>query len=114
MSSENNPLPAAVDRMREDALERVRDTWEDIAHLSKLPLKVINRGYSPADRYRTKFEFTRQLFSRAEAVTSFAVRVGLITPVQALQVPREFFETHPEFTTGRWGPRAGQDRSNDR
>lgn len=98
------PTPRSFDDLRADALEEVREMYEDVARLRKLKLETINRVHHPSTRYRSMDEFTREQFARATAVSSFAVRLGLVTPLEARQIDLDFSDAHPEFAAEGWGP----------
>lgn len=85
-----------VDPTSRAAVDLVREGYEDIVHLGKLDLTIINRVRHPAEQYCSAGEFVRELWARAGAVSSFAVRAGLISGDQALQVIKDFLADHPD------------------
>ncbi len=93
VSPRNRTSPAAGPL---NAVERVRETYEDIVYLSRLSLERINRHQHPAERYCSTQEYIRELWARANAVSSFAVRTGLISSEQALQIILDFQDEHPD------------------
>jgi hypothetical protein len=95
--NEKRKMPRSREAIRRAALGRVREEYENIAHMSRLSLDQINRAEPVSRHYRSVDEYLRIWFSRAEAVSSFAVNLGLISPQQALQVIHEFQDAHPEL-----------------
>ena len=81
------------------AVVRVRDEYQAIASLSRLPLNALNRSPDPAEHYPSIHEYTRELWARANAVASFAVSTGLISSVQAGEILRDFLDDHPDLAS---------------
>jgi hypothetical protein len=90
--------------MRDEAIARLRDTYEKIHRYRQLPMEAINHGLSESVRYQSLNEYTRELLSCAVQVGNFAVRLGIIKPEDQLAVMYEFFDNHPEFVEEGWGP----------
>lgn len=55
---------------------RLTVQYEAIASLSRLPLNALNRSPDPAEHYHSMDGYTRELWARAIAVASFAIRHG--------------------------------------
>ena len=81
------------------ALELVVDAYQTIAYLGKLPLDKINEPRL-FDKYGSQADFVRELWAQANAVSSFAVASGLISPEQAGQIIRDFLDQYPDAPTG--------------
>jgi len=94
---------AASDALRLAAIEQLREAYEDIYHLSTLSLESLNRGKAET-AYRSINEYTRELFARAGAIGSFAVRLGIIEPEDQLDAMYEFCDNHPEYAPKGWKP----------
>ncbi|MFN8634877.1 MAG: ClpX C4-type zinc finger protein [Chloroflexota bacterium] len=83
----------------DDAVKRVREAYDDIVRLSKLPLSVINHRRPPDERYSSPTQYARELEGRASGISNFAIETRLITVDQWLQVLRDFVDEHPDALT---------------
>jgi len=94
--------------LRERALALIRAEYDSVASFAKLPLETVNRG-APADLpYRSTDEVVDEWTSRATAMATFAVNLGVITREDAQELIVSFFERHPELL-GHPPPRLDQD-----
>jgi hypothetical protein len=89
----------------------VRERFDDIVLLGHLHLEQINSGRHSAEHYCTMQEYVRELWARANAVSDFAVSIGLISGEQALRIITDFLVAHPDVPTE--GPPRGRRESTD-
>ncbi|MFN0071505.1 MAG: hypothetical protein ACKVVP_08475 [Chloroflexota bacterium] len=68
-----------------------------VVELSALGLDRINRIYEPVDHFASLEEYQTRLLERAQAVSSFAVNVGLIRPGDARAIFDEMKRDYPEL-----------------
>lgn len=78
------------------AAARMRELYNDIVHLGKLPMSAINHNRHLSTHYCSQAEFIRELQGRASAVANFAVSTGLLSVEQWLQILRDFNDEHPD------------------
>ncbi len=84
-------------KLRRRALDLVRQRYEVAASIRQVSLDRINRVRPPELHYRSIDEAVREFMGEANAVSTFAVEVGLITSEEARQVILEFYAKHPEM-----------------
>jgi hypothetical protein len=104
MSDEKSTATVPQHTQRLEAIRRLRAAYEDIYHLSRLPLAVLNKGRTGSIEYRSHDEYIRELFARANAIGSFAVGLGIIGPDDQLDAMYEFSDNHPELAPRGWEP----------
>jgi hypothetical protein len=80
----------------EVAAKRMREVYDDIVQLGKLPMAAINHNRHLSEHYCSQVEFVRELQGRASAVADFAMRTGLLSVEQWRQILREFSDEHPD------------------
>lgn len=81
----------------EKATNLIKEAWEAVAQMYAVDLDKVNRVRPDDLRYSSRGELIREYVSRANAVATFAVNVGLITPAEATELQLEFERTHPEI-----------------
>jgi uncharacterized protein YlaN (UPF0358 family) len=89
-------------RLREAALDLVREEYENAARLNTVSLEKINRVRPPWKPYASIDQLVDEWLAMAGAVSTFAVRLGLISPEEAGQIIRDFFAAHPELIDEEW------------
>jgi hypothetical protein len=87
----------SLEALRYQALELVRERYEDAAQMRDANLESINQVRPPSLRYPSMDHVVYQWLAMAGAVSTFAVNVGLITSEQARQVIVDFLTAHPEM-----------------
>jgi hypothetical protein len=85
-----------IEVLRRLALDKVREQYEHVAAVRQVELDSVNRVRPPSLRYKSVDELLREWSSAANAVSRFAVDLGLITPEQAGQIIREFYAKNSE------------------
>ncbi len=91
------PIAPPMVTLRRHALDLVRQRCEAAADMRHVRLERINRSRPTELRYRTIDEVVREFMEEANAVSTFAVEVGLITSEEARRVILEIFASHPEM-----------------
>jgi uncharacterized protein YlaN (UPF0358 family) len=79
------------------ALELVRDAYEAIASVSEVDLADLNRPRPVEEQYTSVREVIREWASRADAVSKFAVQLGLISSEEARKTIVDFYSRHPNL-----------------
>jgi uncharacterized protein YlaN (UPF0358 family) len=83
--------------LRRRALRLLREQYETIAAAQQVRLDSVNSARPPALRYRSREDLIQEWRERADAVSAFAVRLGLITPEEAKKAILAFYARHPEM-----------------
>ena len=97
MSDRQLSTDDVLKNLRFEAIKRLRDAYEDVYRLSKLPLQLLNRKKTETTKYRSNDEYARDLLGRANAIGNFAGWLGIIEPEDQLDAMYEFCDNHPEF-----------------
>lgn len=74
----------------------MREVYDDIVQLGKLPMATINHDRHLDEHYRSQAEYVRALEERAGAVADFAMRTGLLSVEQWREILREFSDERPD------------------
>ena len=74
----------------EKALAFVRDSFRQAIAMRTIDLELINASRPLALKYHSREEAFRDFWHAAGAVSTFAVKMGLITPADAASVLREY------------------------
>lgn len=82
---------------RRHALQLVEEQYESIHRMSSTPLDRINRVRPESMKYYSVEHLLNEAFACANAVSWFAVALGLITSEEARQVILKFQAAHPEL-----------------
>ncbi len=87
--------PRDLAQLKRRALYLVQNRYEAAARLQNLTLEQLNRDRGAGERHASVAELIRWELARAEAVATFAVTLGLITPDQARQAIADNDAAHP-------------------
>lgn len=86
-----------IQTLSDVALVRLRDEYEVAARIGSVPLSALNRGQAASAQYRTIDEVVDHWLTRAEAISTFLVGLGLISGEQAMAIVVDFYRAHPEL-----------------
>jgi hypothetical protein len=109
MSEESGDTEPLLRELRFRAIDRLRAAYDDVYHLSKIPLTLLNERKDASAEYHSVQEYTRELLARANAIGGFAVDIGILEPFDQLDAMYEFCDKYPECAPKGW--EAGKQRS---
>ena len=85
--------------LQRKAPELVNEHYSIAAGVAALDLEALNSVRPPSVHYHSHAEVLREFLSRAGAVATFALNLGLITASQAAEAIRIFQAAHPKLTS---------------
>ena len=98
--SPERPATAAASEARElrqAAMDLVREAYYEAANAAGSDLGALNRSRPPGMRYTSETQAIRELLQMAGAVSTFAVRLGLVASEELLGFLREFHAEQPDL-----------------
>ena len=90
-------MALSMEAMHDKAIEQIRSAYEAAAEMRSVRLEVLNRGSPPALVFHSIEEVVHEWLVQAEAMSTFAVNVGLISGAEALKIVQEFCAAHPDI-----------------
>ena len=93
------PPPTVADTrdLRQQAMDLVREAYYDAANLAGTDLAPLNRTRPPGMRFASEDQAIREYLQMAGATSTFAVRLGLVSPEELLAFLREFHAEQPDL-----------------